>query len=228
LKKEDIFENDDEMDEDEKAILKFIVDNPGITENKLAIEMNKKTCAPVTTKKKVRNLIRMVKVEDRRIKSSGFHELHASNKNQFNLISLELSQIKRIIDLMHEPNELLKSRLDQSYIDTISVMLRFLVLQTTDWKMSSHDEQLLHTTISKLMLKLNLSAYNVPQAARVLRNRRRELNTIRGELPNESWAKGNVMNFKLLDELISKSEEYERKMIAKVEEYNQKLKAKVG
>ena len=126
-------EDNNGLDDDESAILNFIIKNPGQTENMVGKSMNDEgQCAKETTRKKIRRLMDLKFVEDRKSKANSFHKLYASDKSQYNLIYGELLDIEKFIDTMHKLPGSLDSRFEEPFFQTVSAILRFLLIMTAD------------------------------------------------------------------------------------------------
>jgi hypothetical protein len=76
------------------------------------------------------------------------------------------------------------------------------------------------------MQKVNQQDYNYHRMVRLLKQSRLQLNKIREELTTEIWAKNDVMNFNLVDDLIEINENFENTINSHIAVYqNNKSKA---
>jgi hypothetical protein len=174
-------ENQD-LDEDETAIRDWILENPKMTENQVAMAMMKNgQCHRLTALKKIGWLQDRDIVEDIRAKPNNFSCLIVKDENEYTRIYQEIIKIKTVIDGMNEPIEKLflqrvelgtnpeteeairgnhslqnlQIQIEFKYRQSYSLMLQFLWDRTNSEIQSEKDKQILHTMIVNLMMKMN-------------------------------------------------------------------------
>ena len=84
------------------AIIHYIRDNSGKNANDITNAMDKKTCSRITTLKKIRYLLKLGIIEDRK-EGNGFHEYHLSDKSEFNRIEQILDRISLLDNKLEQP-----------------------------------------------------------------------------------------------------------------------------
>lgn len=167
--------NDGSLDVKTIAILAFIKQNPGTTENNVSTDMtNKGISSRVTTLKKVQELISSGKVEDLK-DNNGFHHLIINESDEFNRIDSMLDQIEILIESMDIPvkniNQRIRSQLKNGqsspqlvelrdhlrvpYLMAVRIMLDALLVRIMNIIPSERYRQILYSRIIELLQKLS-------------------------------------------------------------------------
>ena len=169
-----------ELDKYEIAIRDYIGDNLGTTENKIRIEMDKKQngqpsmCSPLTTRKKIKHLLELGIIDDRKEGNTYFHKLYLNDKSEFHRINKQLSKIEFFVNSMDEPiakrwyqqhddDSLFDTWFKVQYQNAIDSMLSVLLSQLNNEKLSKNDYRELSTKIVNLALKLRLQMFSNPE-----------------------------------------------------------------
>jgi hypothetical protein len=164
------------LDAHHKAILNFIKNNPGQTENQIVKAMEVKgICSKMTTLKKIDELIVMKEIKDLSKKGENrFHKFILNDENEFNLIDDWLSKLectgeiightiekareleRRYKDIQDLPAELivLDSDLSYAYAGSIKQMVEILLIESNRRIQSWKDRQILYSRIIKLLMKM--------------------------------------------------------------------------
>jgi DNA-binding Lrp family transcriptional regulator len=213
------------LDDKEKAIRNYLLENPGTTANKVATYMQtQKLLSRDPTLKRISNLESRGIIEDHK-EGNSFHRLYVIDKTQFDLIYRELVQIEGMVDAVHssiqshrmagvkivpipeEPHlgsEILMEFNTQSYVEMIYAMLRVLLLWTHSQKMSDADKRLLYQKITQAMIRLDIQFYNLPTAKKLLALNKSRLYLRRQKLSRLTRSKQSELNIDKVDNLIKK------------------------
>jgi predicted transcriptional regulator len=156
--------NDEEIEDE---ICKYIRAHPGTTINKVADHLTKnKKLSYVTTYKKVKLLIKVGIIEDRK-EGNSFHRLFVDEKNDFNRIDKQLIETEKFLNNMGEvirkidlesidsPDLDDSATFVQKYDYLLSKTLGILLANTTLIKSEKH-RQILYNRIAMLMFKLDI------------------------------------------------------------------------
>lgn len=218
------------MDTHEREIRNYLLENPGITANKVVTYMQKKKAlSRIPTLNRIFRLISRGIIEDQR-EGNSFHRLYVNDKTQFNMIYQQLIQIEAIVDSMQstmplhqvsnvkvikiidDPSIILLNFDSKSYNETFSTMLRVLLIWTYNEKMLEADKQLLYQKITKVMLKLNVQSYSLQNAKKSLAQNKYKLRLKRQELPGLQHlitSDKAILEIKQVDNLIKVIEDFE-------------------
>jgi hypothetical protein len=229
------FKMTDDIEDDEaqplepvdRQIRNYIIENPGITANKVVTYMQeKKALSRIPTLKRISRLESRGIIEDHK-EGNSFHRLYVNEKTQFNMIYWQLIQIEAIIDstqqtvplhqvsnlkvikIFDDPSIILFNFDSKSYIETVSTMLRVLLIWTYNEKMLEADKQLLYQKITKLMLKLNVQSYSLQNAKKSLAQNKYKLRLKRQGLPRLLTSDKAILEIKQVDNLIKVIEDFE-------------------
>jgi hypothetical protein len=220
---------DEEMllDDKERVIRNYILEHPGVTDNKVAIHMvNQGLLSKVPTLKRINSLITRGIIEDRK-KGNSFHRLYVTDKTQFNTIYRELLEVSAIMEDMLELSEryqhLAKAKViptttaetdpgvillefdSKAYVDTVSAMLRILLVWTHISKINDADKNLLYQKITNALIKLNREPFNLTSFKKVLSS-----NKIRLQLKIQRLTGArNSQNIKNIARLLKKAKDFD-------------------
>ena len=95
----------DEIETDKymQSVLHYIRDNPGRNENQIKSDLAKEgTCSELTTRRKIKRLLDLRLIEDRKIKN-GFHKFYLSDRSEYNRIREILDSIWQFGNLLEDP-----------------------------------------------------------------------------------------------------------------------------
>lgn len=214
----------------EDKILRFIRENRNCTKTEVVNYMDKNGASPMTTHKILKTLTngrskKVIAQTDNT--NSRIHHLIINEKNVFNQIYLEVSEIEEIMGAMyqsvhkiwHPPYGTHDSALFDVYIDfalayrdTINMMLEVLLMKIDNAVHSDSDSQLLFIKIVKLMLELFLTLHQTTKLREFLNAKLSKLNLVKRQL-SEIYADKNIINLKILDNLIKKGENFEKQFL---------------
>jgi len=161
-----------EDDQREVAIINYIKVNPGTTINQVVKYMDKNGSSKMTTLKKIDHLISGKRIRDEPAKQNGFHRLFYNDRNEFDKILRQLSEIEALVNkvdvLIHglkiqKPEDNDFTDFDMSviltYDDTTELRLRILSVQIKEKIYSEEDRQIIYSKIIALLLKLDNQAF---------------------------------------------------------------------
>ena len=95
-----------ELNENQKAIRLWVLDNPRKKENDIVKAMKEKgQCSRMTTLKEIDELKERQILEDIRAKPNNFSCIVARDENEYTRIYQEITKIKTVIDAMDKPIE---------------------------------------------------------------------------------------------------------------------------
>ena len=98
--------NEQELNENQKAIRLWVLDNPRKKENDIVKAMKDKgQCSRMTTLKEIEELKERQILEDIRAKPNNFSCIVARDENEYTRIYQEITKIKTVIDAMDKPIE---------------------------------------------------------------------------------------------------------------------------
>jgi hypothetical protein len=166
-------------------------------------------------------------------KSNNFSCLIIKNENEFSQISKQLTEIESLIKIIDEPtrkiNQLSATRDPLAaryyynflfpYIESISTMLRVLLLRTDEMIQSKKDCQTLHTRIIKLMTKLTLQSYGMNNAKYLLWTAKLDLDGSR-ELLAHAGTKKDLFTLEMIDTLLKVIENFDRSFLPALPGYH--------
>jgi hypothetical protein len=208
-----------ELDYREKEIRDYILQNQKtrLTENQVVLAMHDKgVCSRITCLKKIRRLKERGILEDIKEKQNNFSWLVIKDQNEFSLISKQLTEIESVIKVAAEPVRKLFEASDLGnsifyfsynvnflfpYLETVSTMLRVLLIRTDEMIQSKNDCQALHTRIINLMTQITLQAYDLDNAKKLLFVARTKLNYARDQL-KDPGTKNDFISFEKVDKVI--------------------------
>lgn len=165
----------------ESEICDYVKKNPGTTENKVATYMDEKGISSrMTTLKIIEDLKKRGIILDRQ-EGNSFHRLYINDKNEFNRIQNELSEIENIIDDMHGYKQATNEYIEnaqfgdshdagnagflQSYMHIyeppIRTMLQILLSRTNNIIHSEKDRQVLYAKFIELIAKVDNEDFDV-------------------------------------------------------------------
>ena len=221
------------LDDDEKTILQYITQHPGMTEYKIATEMDDNgICARATTHKKLRGLVERGFVEDRLHKANGFHRYYRSNKNDFSFLYDELLRIKNLVaamfqsvcKLVKEDNPLeLDVKFIDSYVQTVTTMLNILLFQIFFTKFSNVDAQTLYTIF--LTVLVNLNGQSIHGSANLFTDLeslligKQNLERVMKELSRTATSKKSVLNIQVLNDLGKEIDHFDKDVVPIVRKF---------
>ena len=215
------------LDDDEKTILQYVTEHPGMTEYKIATEMDYNgICARATTHKKLRGLVERGFLEDRLGKANGFHRYYRSNKNDFAFLYGELLKIKHIIAAMFQSVRKLRQknnpleldvRFIDSYVQTVSTMLNILLIQIFFTKFSNADSQVLYTMFLRVLVKLNMQLNNLGRVS--LHTGRWNLERVMKELSRTATSKMSVLDIRVLSDLGKEIDHFDKDVVPAVRKF---------
>lgn len=214
------------------TVRNYLKKHPGTTKTKIVEYMEEKgDSSRVTTLKIIDDLVfeEIIKVVRDRPKSR-IPYLFINDKNEFNLIDKEISEIESIIDGMYEPmrrifqyksvqyglkhevDSSLGSHFEYPYREAVTMMLQLLLVRI-DTKVDSKDRTyLLYARIIKLIQKLTLQFYDFNKPTDFLRSMTRDLRILRQELSSKEYdgSKKKIVDTKMMTRLISKIEHFQK------------------
>jgi hypothetical protein len=218
-------------DDKERVIRNYILEHPGVTANTVATYMvNQGLLSKVPTLKRIKGLITRGIIDDRK-KGNSFHRLYVTDKTQFNTIYREVLEVSAIMEDMLELSEryqhLAKVKViptttagtdpgvnprfislefdSKAYVDTVSAMLRILLVWTHISKINDADKNLLYQKITNAFIRLNREPYNLPSSKKVL-----SLNKIRLQLKMQQLTGArNSQNIKNIARLLKKADDFD-------------------
>lgn len=223
----------DKKDSIIKEIINYIKDNPGSTQNMVSKYMDetRTLCSRLTTLKTINDLISKDVIEDRK-EGNRFHSLYLNDRNEFNRIDREISEIDSIIKEMDKPmdrlfqistTDLKKDQFSDKanlhlyfhypYRDSVSTILQLLLLWTSTKIKSRSYSQLLYASIIKLMLKLTLQTFNLRDPKALLENDITALNYLKQVKSTVAFAEKKGINIKVGDNLIAKMKFFEKQFL---------------
>ena len=165
------------LSEKDQKILDYIKSHPGSTKTAVVNGLDG-VYSRVTVLNTIKRLVNYGLVEEHKDKpNSQTHHLRINDKNEFNTIDQELSEIEKIIgemnvvidkiypELRAEKNDKnwRLSTLDMyfvtPYLMAFDVMIRFLLIRISKSSFSERDTQLLYARVAKCFLELDLQIF---------------------------------------------------------------------
>jgi hypothetical protein len=222
-------EEKQELDNVEREIRDYILQNQNkisLTENKVVAAMqDKEICSRMTCLKKIRGLKERGIIEDIKDRQNGFSCLVLKNKNEFKIISKQLTEIESVIKANAGPvHKLIEAGAANNisrlftiaynaeflfpYLETVSTTLRLLLKGTDQMIQSKNDRQTLHTRIIDLMTELILQAYDLNNAKNLLLITRTKLSKARKDL-EDPGTKNNLISFETVDRALKMLDNFE-------------------
>ena len=220
------------LSERQITILLYVTENEGQTENQIAKEMDERNeCSRLTTRKELAYLVTMNYLEDRKAKANGFHRYYVSEKNQFNMIYLDLLGIRdialallrsfRVIsELKNEKSSKtldMDAKFEEPSREIVSVMLRILLYLTYRLKMSETDSQMIYQVIFNLMFIVDPAFFirGLGGSSQMIRNRKHEIKRIRNDLSYRP----TKLDITSIDSLIVKIEKFEEVILPVIKNF---------
>ena len=101
-RKMDVEKEEIQLDQYMIAIRDYIRNNPDTNAVEIREAMDKKICSPITTLKKIKYLLDLGIIEDRK-EGNGFHKYRLSDKSEFNRIEQILDRISLLDNKLEQP-----------------------------------------------------------------------------------------------------------------------------
>jgi hypothetical protein len=220
-----------EQDDNDGHILEIIKDKPDCTVNYVRTKMSENHwCSSVNANNKVKNLIKIGLVEDRKIGNSR-HKLRLSDKTQYNRINMELDDIDTMVKIMSEPlqkiNQLQQQRsqgghltagmymqnLVGPYFESMFTMLwKLLALSTIDTQIAKPDSIKLHSKIIDLIAKTTYQPFHELDHKKILDENKDILNRYRQRLLDPGTDK-SIANVTMVDHLLRRIDKFKVKFL---------------
>jgi hypothetical protein len=174
--------NDEEI---EKKILEFIRQNPESTVNQVADFLTlQRILSYVPARNKVISLIEQGIIDDRK-QGNSFHRLFINDKNEFNIIDKQLTEIEYVLNDLREVNSISESAETDDALTSpviqagfknldftnacgqyLLLMLRILLVETAHRIKSQKHSQIVYNRIVKLMINMDNQLINNPRYSR--------------------------------------------------------------
>lgn len=221
-------QTDIRMTENERheKIMKYVRNHPKGIKAKVLEYMTKNGSSPVTAFKDLTYLINKGRITVLKDKpNSQVHYLVINDKNEFNQIDKELSEIESVIDGMWEPIHNQRVRILENeehmdisfqipYKEAVETMLQVLLVRTNRKIQSKDDSQVLYSKITHLILKLALQFWNMNDSTTFHPLWfKTDLNTMRQGLLRPGFEKSSAISVELLSNLIEKIENFEKQFL---------------
>ena len=99
------FYTEDELETDWRlrAVFNYIKKYTGKNENEIKTALKAEDISKLTVRRKIKRLLYLRLIEDRKVKKNGFHRFYPTDRTEFNTIEQNLDRIQILADKLRQP-----------------------------------------------------------------------------------------------------------------------------